>query len=482
MKLNRMIYFGIGLLTILAVSSCKKWISVTPKTQIENEIFFSDRQGYVEGLNGVYIKLVGTPLYGRELTFGMLDVLGRTYSISSSTNGRAGINRDLYNGLYLNAGANDLIRVSWENMYNAIANLNNLIDHLETADRSMFQAGEYEMIKGEALGLRAYLHFDLIRLFTRSYKDGGANSPGIPYVTTYSPTTTPRLTVKDAMAKVIADLKAAESILKNDLIVTGAPNTALTSTFDLRKERFNYYAVKGTLARAYHWMLDDANALKEAEDLIAVRATRMPFIALTALTAADPGKNRVFTSEHVFGVTSPLLQQNYLNYLDTSRLAQSLKITTAMKNEIYENSNTDYRVQYLVKDVSADATLAIGLRGIWYSKLIQPAASKRMPLMKITEMYYIAAECLAVLDPPKATGYLNTVRNARGLTNLGSGLSTSAILTEITKEYRKEMPCEGQMFYYYKRTNATTVPGFGGIFPAAQYVLPLPQQELDFGF
>jgi len=482
MKSNHKIILGICLALILFVSSCKKWIDVAPKTQVENGRFFSNQQGYVEALNGVYLKMVGTNLYGRELTFGFLDVIGSTYNTSSS-NGSVTY-RDAFAGSYQNAGPLGIITNIYADSYNAIANLNNIIEQLNTADQSMFDAGKYNEIKGEALGLRAFLHFDLLRLFTKSYKDGGAASPGIPYVTQYKPVITPRLTVKDAMDKIMADLKEAEQLLKTELIVTGAPSTALGSAFDNRKERFNYYAVKATKARAYLWSLDPANALKEAEEVIAVAPARFPFIATTAIAAADPNKNRLFTTEHLFGLTAEKLYQNYQAILDTSKFTSTLVITAARKTEQYEGIITDYRLQYLIKDLTAttDPLITAQNRKIFYSKLHQPSTSKRMPLIKIPEMYYIAAECLMATDPVKAIGYLNTVRLSRGIPNLLSTTITPAeILAEIQKEYRKEMPMEGQIFFWYKRQNSTTLPNVTGTYPAARYVLPLPQQEIDFG-
>lgn len=180
----------------------------------------------------------------------------------------------------------------------------------------------------------------------------------------------------------------------------------------------------------------------------------------------------------MFGITSPKLEANYYRLLDSNMRSDrtTLDITAAMQAEIYENSNTDFRNQYLIRTVALFGTK------IYYAKLYQPSASRRMPLMKLSEMYYIAAECLAATNATKAAGYLNTVRTARGITtSLGTSLSESVIRTEIYKEYRKELPVEGQLFYYYKRTNSNTIPIGSTVFNTALYVLPLPQQELDFG-
>jgi len=78
-----------------------------------------------------------------------------------------------------------------------------------------------------------------------------------------------------------------------------------------------------------------------------------------------------------------------------------------------------------------------------------------LPMIRVTEMYYIAAECAtAALDSLKATDLLDSVRVHRGLTKYTlAALKTDSLNIEIRKEYQKEFLSEGQMFYFYKRKN-----------------------------
>ena len=54
-------------------------------------------------------------------------------------------------------------------------------------------------------------------------------------------------------------------------------------------------------------------------------------------------------------------------------------------------------------------------------------------------------------------------------------------MAEIRAEYIREFTCEGQLFYYYKRNNSTTMDGLVGEFNTELYVLPLPEEEIEFG-
>ncbi|MCK7558215.1 RagB/SusD family nutrient uptake outer membrane protein [Chitinophaga sedimenti] len=100
-----------------------------------------------------------------------------------------------------------------------------------------------------------------------------------------------------------------------------------------------------------------------------------------------------------------------------------------------------------------------------------------LPIMRLPEMYYIAAEAAAT--PDEGLVFLNQVRVARGLPALTSSATLNA---EIAKEYRKEFYGEGQYWFYLKRTNAATVPdGVAGTMTQDKYTFPLPLTQIEFG-
>lgn len=63
-----------------------------------------------------------------------------------------------------------------------------------------------------------------------------------------------------------------------------------------------------------------------------------------------------------------------------------------------------------------------------------PSTEGTVVLIRLAEMYYVLAECAA--DAQTAAGYLNEVREARGVDP--TGLTEATRLNEIEKEYRKE--------------------------------------------
>ena len=95
-------------------------------------------------------------------------------------------------------------------------------------------------------------------------------------------------------------------------------------------------------------------------------------------------------------------------------------------------------------------------------------------------MYYILAECED--DDDLSADYLNKVREMRGIDGTSYKNNAGKKLTEIEKEYRKELYGEGQLFYFYKRNFYTSFLHC----PVAQmteknYMFSLPENEQLFG-
>ena len=106
------------------------------------------------------------------------------------------------------------------------------------------------------------------------------------------------------------------------------------------------------------------------------------------------------------------------------------------------------------------------------------------PVIRMTDAYYIAAECQKNTNPANAIALLNTVRENRNLSlfPLSDNLTPDQIQEEIFKEYRKEFVGEsGQLFYYYKRLNATEIKGASTRPNKGIYVLPIPNNDKEFG-
>src|SRR5690606_31331149 len=137
-------------------------------------------------------------------------------------------------------------------------------------------------------------------------------------------------------------------------------------------------------------------------------------------------------------------------------------------------------------DIRYNTLLSAESRGMVPIKLRQESSTNfnLLPLIKLPEMYYIAAEYYQTTNPNKAVDLLNAVRRSRRIvSDIPYGLEPGALSNEILKEYRKEYISEGQLFFYYKRIGREQIPGLSQDFVAddAVYVLPYPESEVEFG-
>ena len=72
-------YFLVAAVIMLSLAGCKKWLDTDAPLQVDQGDVYSTEQGFREVLNGVYLQMGSRSLYGRDLTFGLLSVLGRSY-------------------------------------------------------------------------------------------------------------------------------------------------------------------------------------------------------------------------------------------------------------------------------------------------------------------------------------------------------------------------------------------------------------------
>ena len=475
----------------MAFSSCKKFLDVKPQSQVDRDQLFTTEQGFKEALNGVYTFCSSQSLYGGSLTFGNLDILAQNYQFDDVIN-QSIANFD-YSQVWVVNKNNDI----WASGYRGIANCNYILGAIDDK-KSLFTGDNYSIIKGEALTLRAYLHFDMLRMFAPSFKNG-PGTKGIPYVTEVGTKSTPFSTVTGALDKILADLNAAKALLKKtDPIVSGAYVVGYPSTvgatettnpdlfYQNRRQRMNYYAVCGELARVYLYKNDMVNSLANAQEVI--ESQKFPFTNPSDVTETDnTKKDRVFYKELIFSW-----------FVDTKDINNQLQIlfnvdppqysaTIDQINDIYEiaqSGSEDLRLkQWFVSraPVTGSYTRAVLQK---YIKNATPLANLHpvvAPAIRLSEMYYIAAEASFDTNPTKALNYFNTMRFNRGIGSytITTVPSKEDFINLLIKEARKEFYGESQVFYMYKRLNQPVVISSTQVKPASNtiFVFPLPVDE-----
>lgn len=451
----------------MGMTSCNDWLSVQPAQQVEDTELFTSETGFKEALSGVYSSMVGDYTYTKELTFGAMGVLANEWDNVPSTY------QDLGKYDYSAAGPTATIANIWSANYNSIANANNLLKHIDEK-HNLFSGDNFDIIKGEALGLRAFLHFDLLRCFGVSYAVN-PDMPAIPYVTDFTYRVFPQLTVSQVVEKILIDLDEAEKLLKVDPILTGRVVTELDDAGYLinRTVHFNYYAVKALKARVYMWMGEYNKAYDAAKEVFDAEC-----FAWAIDTEMNSGIDRSFVNEQVFALNNVNLSLVGDNYFSENANSKSFSIDSDNLATYYDNEHTDYRFLYTFKNGESGDYV----NNRYLTKYVQSSSSdiyyqNKMPLIRISEMLLIMAE-VQYRNTGSGLDEINILRQARGLTELD--VIVGRFNDYLVKEYRREFIGEGQLFFLLKRLNVDYIPGTDvEAITGKVYTFPLPLDETE---
>lgn len=428
----------------LILGGCEEFLTPKNKSEIlENELF-KDKEGVEDALYGIYTSIASPELYGVNLPK-TLDILAQYYEIPMEPLWYTA----LTTYQHTKTEARTQYTPLWENLYAVIGEINNFLNKLENYQGEPLV--NEKLYRGEALGLRAYLHFDLLRMFAPL----NLKARGIPYVVRYTKNVTPFSTVEKCYEKIIGDLTEAEALLKEDEAMLKYPRLRAHDEI-MRRNRevhFNLYAVRATLARVY-WTRNTEGDLekagKYAEALIATQkfplADKLDIQNLTAGIVAE--------SEAIWGLSNtvlfPLLKNIFVN-----EGRDACDPAPSYKDLYYHNtSGQDYRFNNWFR---INKKASVGGFKIRCMKLINPKdldISDEAPKglagvnqIRIPEMYLIATEANIEKDYDKALEYFERYIASRGLGSLDGKLSKE----HIDREWRKEFISEGQVWFLMKR-------------------------------
>ncbi len=460
------------------LASCADWLDVQPSDQVSEETAFNSIAGFKQTLNGVYVELNSDNLYGRALSCGMIEVLAQRYDVGQEFTRYFPFTEYDYTG----TTALDQISSIWETSYTLIANINKILENCEKRRGTVLSDEYYHIIKGEALALRALLHFDLFRLFGPVY-EGNESQSSIPYYTTFSLNVAPSLLASEFMGNVISDLENALVELKDDpVIANGVSGKPGDSFLAYRNLRMNYYAVGALLARASMYIGDTKRASELSQEIIDThdRNNYFPFVKSEQVLAAEP--DRIFSPEILFGLQNLNVDMLYSSLFDATRLkSENLLAPNAnMIEDLYPTSDRDdYRYR-----TSLNKTAEVGGKNFAvFQKYIggDSLYSQMIPMLRVGEMYFIKAEIQ--MKNGQNTDAMQTLTEF--LTHRGISAPSSTVPQELLDaEYKKEFFGEGQLFFYYKRLNRSSIDngsGFGSTtMGSAQYVLPIPDGETQY--
>lgn len=472
MKTQTKILTLIVLFILVSGTGCKKFLEVDPKSTIGEDQLFSSEIGFQQALTGLYSQMASRDLYGDNLTMGFSSLIAQNYSSTLS-----GV-FSYPTTVALNFKGTDaalFVNAIWSKGYTTIAAANNILSKIDDKKTS-FTENHYALVKGETLGIRAYLHFDLLRLFGANFSTNPTKK-AIPFRTELNALSKVPSTVDEVSAAILADLKTAEGLMKDKDPITADKN---------RRFRMNYYAIKALQARVYLFRGDKVNAAAAATEVL--NAGTFTLIDSKLVSAPAASRNRTFSTEQIFA----LRVKDIRNWVETGNAyfravsdnRSNLTRTLSDFQTLYETGSgggTDIRFANLVE---ADGLVYFCTK-YWQTwplpgnNIVETdRLDQNVSLIRLSEMYYILAETAAT--PDEGLAFLNKVREKRVIPVIASGITAQKLTDEITKEYQKDFYAEGQLFYYYKRKLFNRMQFSTRNLTEASYIVPVPDNELEF--
>ncbi len=359
--------------------------------------------------------------------------------------------------------------------YRVIDRVNRVLQALPKADST--KAGDNALrskLRGEALFLRAFAHFELSRYYTGNYEPTGL---AMAYMEVPSLEPQARITMEPFYQKLLADMAEAKTLLPNNL----------TDIY-----RANRLTVSALQARVALYMKDWTNAITYATEYI----NAIPLASSATFNGiwTDANKEEVaFKLKRTASIGTKIGSL----FRATSANATTIGGVTWMPTDKLWNSydqTNDVRFASYFKD---EPVLAAGNRpshiiqkyaGTGYGTAGENVADAKV--FRTAEMYLIRAEAKAEKnDLDGAAADINALRKARiaGYTDV-SFASKDAAIAAIMQERFKELAFEGHRFWDLRRRNlpverlASEAPSAqGATLPAGnfRFLLPIPNSEIQ---
>ena len=475
-------------LCCLAFASGCDFLDVNPRTQVPADKMFSTESGYEDALNGCYMKMNNNSLYGRFLTLSGIDFLAGYYEPTSV----GSLEQGLTNHDYENDYVETQLKSTYTDFYNVILQLNDVLEHLETEKgaAAIKSPAKRDLIKGEALALRAFLHFDVLRLFGQLPKNAG-KQVSLPYSEITGVEVRPLYSFDEYVAKVMADLDEAERLLEKDPCRDHNLNTHVhedvtDNFYHYRKFRFNYFAVKALRARIYLYIGEKSKAYDAAMDIIdAKNPDGTDYFSL----AGDYDFNNSYfalPSETIMGLSNSNLENNENERLFKNDMSSfPMLFSESRRDKMFDQYNAGSNNRF--NRWWGEVTNSTGGINPYYKKYMQNEGSSNdsdklnnkwlVPLFRLSEIYLIAIESASSVS--KANSLYSKYMLARNIQVENYFATSGKVKSGVLAEMRIEFMAEGQLFYAYKRTSATNMFfDKSKIVTEDDYVLPVPESEL----
>lgn len=462
----------------LAFGSCQGWLTVEPKDMATKDKMFSSELGFTTALTGLYLDLQNQYAPTGFLMGGSLEQMANNYMTPTSTSNEYKFYTHNYRD---DEEVEATISAVFLKYYKIIANANTLIEALKS--QTVLKQDLANLIEGEAYAIRAFCHFELLRLWGPVPTKVSASQLYLPYVTQVSSADYPYHTYDQYVGFMKADFDHAVELLSQSDPILEYPNSSLNTSYasiskysDMfwyyRQKRFNVYGVKALQARLALWTGDKTTAYNLAKEVVEAKNTdgTSKFTLGTSADATAYYPDRLFFKEHLVGV-------DIYNFRDQAGVFNgrfaSYGNNNAKINQTLFEGQTELRTSLFVQSFSFSmgaiycTTKYLNMTDTDYNY------PKSVPLIRLSELYFILIETAPLAE---ANAYYKTFREARNASQVT--LTENNRINEVVKEYVREFYSEEQSFFVHKRLGLGSLLLSGAAMTDDKYMLPIPNDEL----
>jgi hypothetical protein len=459
--MKRKIIIPLILLTTITFFSCKKILEVDQKINLPNDEAIKSVKDLEAVLIGAYDGIQsGNVLGGNMVLFS--DLLADDTKVNEALLTSFGT-KDIYDRA--TTMQDSPLRDMWAAAYAAINRANTVIYYV---DNNLLSGGDFDKVKGqykgEALFIRAVVHFEILRFWALPYdvnNPGGNNQLGAPYRTQptlsgFSNLAMARNTVEDVYAKVIADLKEAETLL--------AAANILKST-----NRASEMAATAYLARVYFYKGDYTDASINAEQVI----NSGLYSLNTNLISVFQTSGNTATSESIFQLVNIATDQSNSITYNYNPSDGSNPLFTGIDSLKYLYCSLDgRRTKFISINPFANVNFVIKYK---------PANPEyNVSIIRLAEMYLIKAESDILagnITQSTYDSYTAVKKRAYGANWVDETIIQSNLLDSVRLEHRREMIFEGDRYHDLKRMKMNERDGIPWNSPSLLF--KIPQEEMS---
>ncbi|MDR8390911.1 RagB/SusD family nutrient uptake outer membrane protein [Aliifodinibius sp. S!AR15-10] len=490
----------IGIL-IVFISGCEDFLNITPETAVTPQNFFQTQSDFEQAVNGAYAPLQS--IYDAQTVFGsggdwmLAEMRSDNTHFTFNVDNRGAVTSENV-ATFLVESNNGVVANKYNNNFQIIARANEILSQIDQAD---FDQSVKDRLKGEALFLRAFAYFDLVR-----------NFGGVPLHLEPSgsleETSLARSSASDVYDQVITDATSAADLLPSKAnqqtgrATSGAAYTLLGDVF-LTLERWSDAESALSNVTNYSLLPNYADVFDPANEGNDEMVFEVEFLAGTSqsLHSLFPYHflPRLNDPSIITGVSPAQLNEGGWN-TPTPDLIEAYEDT--VQDERYAASIGRYSGSSPITGFTYDRTPYIKKYQHDHPSFGQ--TEQNWPVYRYAEVLLMMAEAINEQGGrlTEAQGYLNEVRDRTGLNDY-TATGQADLRDAIMQERRVELAFENKRWhdlvrtgravqvmndfgervkanpqdYYYAPGNAPTAASFN--VTEDQLLYPIPFREIN---